>query len=508
MIGKTSSQEHSEVSNDLGKLFSGSKIKNDEKPKNNSEALVGPTEKHHDKREAGSQLEEYTEYGYYPKCGSLNMGWLYQCHCGNITLRLISDSDEYCCIDPVAADQCHYNTDGDNEDQSWSDVTCPGGIVKNKLEPCDNVCYNDYTNSKYLFLQAHFYCELLDLCIPVSTMCSGICPDEINQCTDNLRCPYSDYDDADIFTFESLNSEVVTNHKYCNRQDNDNTYQQFNRVDEEKITPASETPVDTSILKPCRQPDGNAGISCSNAVDGCVPNGGWCQADAATPCTIGSITINDNDELLCANTSFWKQHSCDEYTDNQLILYGSRCSSSGQCYYTYYNRYDGKTSYRPTCKDGSHQKFPLHTTCQDFNSQFKKQHHKQWCEYEDIIRGYFKTQDICKNPDKWIEEQIDELILDPHQCQLSCMDPGVNCTSCTNIEDFFICPKSGYCVNKKVRCDGHANCHLGEDEENCAQEYIKKNIFKGYATKKCLSVMYPGIFCLPQKSFMKNMSCG
>ena len=503
---------------DLEKSFSENKIKNDEKQENDSEALVALTVKHHEKkRGTGSQLDDDTDYGNYPKCGSLNMRSFYQCHCGNTTLKNIAPSNEYCCVDPVAAVQCHYNTDGDRNsylfrrDQRWSDVTCRGGIVKNKLEPCYKFCNNEYINSQNLASQAHFYCESLNLCIHIRTMCSGICPDEISQCREYLRCLYSGYPWANDYkiTVESLNSDVVTNHKYCNRQDNDNTYHQFNRMDEEKITLASETPVDTSILKPCRESEGSPGISCSDADYGCFANVQWCQSDNAVTCKIGNITVSVNDKQLCANTSFWKQHSCDNYQDNQLFVYGSRCSSSGQCYFTYYNRYDGKTSTTPTCKDGSHQKFPLNTTCQDFNSQFRKQHNNQWCECDDIYsRGCIeaKSRDICQNPDKWFAEQTDAFILDPHQCQLSCKDPGVNCTSCTNTEDFFICPKSGYCVDKKVRCDGHANCHLREDEENCAKEYVKKNIFKNYATYKCLSAIYPGKFCLSQNSWYQGNS--
>ena len=96
MIGKMSGQEYSEGSDDLEKFFSGSKINNDEKQENDSEAPAAPTVKHHDKREAGSQHDEDTDYAYYPKCGSLSMHYTYKCYCGNTTQRGISVSEEYC----------------------------------------------------------------------------------------------------------------------------------------------------------------------------------------------------------------------------------------------------------------------------------------------------------------------------------------------------------------------------------------------------------------------------
>ena len=124
---------------------------------------------HHDKRETESHYHDTTDYHIYVKCGSVEMYAGNKCHCGNITLHNIGLSDQYCCVDPaVTTDQCHYTSFGDFGDQRRSDVRCPAGIVKNKLKPCDKVCYNEYTNSKYLLTQSHFYCKQLNQCIHIN----------------------------------------------------------------------------------------------------------------------------------------------------------------------------------------------------------------------------------------------------------------------------------------------------------------------------------------------------
>ena len=84
-----------------------------------------------------------------------------------------------------------------------------------------------------------------------------------------------------------------------------------------------------------------------------------------------------------------------------------------------------------------------------------------------------------------------ENILDPHFCQDSCSNPSPNCIACSNTS-YFLCHKSKMCVHPSLHCDGHPQCPYGEDEQNCYDQYIEKNIIKGYATFNCNSSLYPG----------------
>ena len=124
-----------------------------------------------------------------------------------------------------------------------------------------------------------------------------------------------------------------------------------------------------------------------------------------------------------------------------------------------------------------------------------KQHYKQWRECDESTNRWCKEakfSEICSNPKKWYDAQVFDYIVDPHECQESCNEPSKDCETCTNTEDFFICQKSGYCVHKNVRCDLHVNCQFGEDEDDCAREYVERKVFKSFATHNCQSSMYPG----------------
>ena len=49
------------------------------------------------------------------------------------------------------------------------------------------------------------------------------------------------------------------------------------------------------------------------------------------------------------------------------------------------------------------------------------------------------------------------------------------------------------CIHEKLKCDGHPQCDLSEDEDLtlCKEEYFNKKLVEKYATKECQSKMYP-----------------
>ena len=104
-------------------------------------------------------------------------------------------------------------------------------------------------------------------------------------------------------------------------------------------------------------------------------------------------------------------------------------------------------------------------------------------------------EEICNNKTEWISKQTDSFILDPHNCQSSCKNPSRGCNACTNEYDYFNCTKSGVCIPRELRCDGHKHCQHGEDEEYdyCYPIYIENGVIQKYGTLRCPHITYSGI---------------
>ena len=69
------------------------------------------------KRNQGANYTDTNKYGDFPRCGDKPMFYPYTCYCGNITLRRIDVSDQYCCVDPDSDDQCHYTVHDDEDER-------------------------------------------------------------------------------------------------------------------------------------------------------------------------------------------------------------------------------------------------------------------------------------------------------------------------------------------------------------------------------------------------------
>ena len=68
-------------------------------------------------------------------------------------------------------------------------------------------------------------------------------------------------------------------------------------------------------------------------------------------------------------------------------------------------------------------------------------------------------------------------ITDPHDCESSCIVPGLDCEACTHPDYNFTCKKDGLyvCLHQDLICDGHPQCEDAADEQldYCLEIYIE-----------------------------------
>merc|ERR1711953_792245 len=111
---------------------------------------------------------------------------------------------------------------------------------------------------------------------------------------------------------------------------------------------------------------------------------------------------------------------------------------------------------------------------------------------------YWKHKDIgdcerkCGDKTKFIQEQTDPNkwwssdqdrndVLDPHNCQASCLEPGYGCTACEN-KKYFNCSSSSKCLHPDLVCDGVPQCLPippgAEPEDEELERCKQKGVFR------------------------------
>ena len=199
---------------------------------------------------------------------------------------------------------------------------------------------------------------------------------------------------------------------------------------------------------------------------------------------------------------------------------GRRCSVQHHCVYPPYRRHNflrKEDLILSKCQDGSDLVHKINTTCDkevlsllgDYCNIFCNNASELLDELEidgsitkspkffinsdgkKLARGVNCDQK-CSNKEQWLSQQTDPVLLDPNNCQDSCINKSSNCTACTHPDYSFQCKINGtqHCYHKTLRCDQHPLCDAAEDEigEDCERKQVKK---KPEASLKCKSPFYP-----------------
>ena len=454
------------------------------------------------------ECKNRTGHGLY-LCGNVCLTRDYYCYCGDTILRYEYIPTRHCC----SSDQCINKKDG----SGW----CPQGQVRDITIPChDGKCYADYDDSYYYpkatgrknfvtYNKSFFKCPLRDECLAAKTMCQGhsACGDH-QSCNKTLLC-----DNRKGEGIQSLNqckkTEIINEHFYCqyHRFDGNSVYDTINREDESitnTLIPKAIVNYSSNLTK-CNADEG-LGLNCivDENKSRCYHPAAWCRSDKTFSCIIDGKKIASNDKTLCQDKLFWNNVT-DCVTDRGRWVFvvgdvfvtdgtGIRCNGSlMHMIYPWYKYYNGlpEARLKQQCEDKSDQVFDLGTPCPDVN-HYLKIHNQLWCNNARMM-----DEEICTNPQSWIESNSNKIKIDPHNCQSSCNEPGTNCIACRN-ENYFNCSMSGRCIHKDLVCDGHPQCPKGEDEnyEMCKPEYLKKRVVEPFVTFKCKSKVYPNIYTI------------
>ena len=250
------------------------------------------------------------------------------CICGEAEEKLLTYfGPKHCCVDHAPLNQtgqCFFASNGDGK--------CPEAKVLDKAETCKGYCFNDYHNSKEIGADSHFNCG--DKCVPAWKICRGYsaCQDgsDVTACNENLTCAAW----RGGWNLTHLQTGLSDNHFYCSYGDNKNNgkYDTITRNDEDNLDiRRQKVKIDYSSLKECTLFEAFPGLSCSGGLGGCVPNYAWCVRDESNSCDgIWGKFTTDN-QGLCANTTFWRNNTCDQYYgEGTKASLGRRCSGGAQ----------------------------------------------------------------------------------------------------------------------------------------------------------------------------------
>jgi len=369
------------------------------------------------------------------KCGTLCLDQVYRCYCGGDDWSWYDDIEDqrYCCVAP-----------GDNQCTTYDvgNVNCSSGVLLPWSQPChDNNC---------------------------------------------------------------AGSPVIKN--------NNCQYDCLARSDEVK---QNETNIDQyEDLQNCTDSDDDLGLKGTITNGDCKSNYRWCTEDISCHSELSRDGLQL--QRFCQNSTFWESQDCNYYSDyswgGTVMYYGERCRGSQQhCYYPAYRNYDYETwrevGYLSECKDKSDQIFDQQSQCNmrasldiycdlcydnRSDSWWKSKRYGGDCETKCGDREKFIAEETDPNKE-WPSEQDRNDVLDPHNCQASCLEPGYGCTACENTE-YFNCSSSSQCLHPDLVCDGVPQCHDGEDEE--VERCKQKGVFRSDAIMKCQSIFHPTVTIL------------
>ena len=357
----------------------------------------------------------------------------------------------------------------------------------------------------------HTACASSEKCVPTAGLCRGsepLCPDgsDLLLCSQNKK---SCLNEKFTSLVEALRSCPYVKHPigecYDTAKTNDGQYNCIERADELNSLIES-----GSFSENFTQCTSGFGIKCINQMlfKNCASPDYWCQDSiVGLPC-MNYNNHSTNNPKTCSEVSRWRDQSCSvkiKLKEGETSTFnGLRCKgeNSGQCIYPIYLNPDffldtGRlyqilektfnllSNLKPeimTCKDKSDQVHEQNTIC-DNKCFIEKTAQK--INFTNLNKRIFE---FCGAN---FDSKFCLSCRDPHNCQNSCKNPGLNCEACTNT-DYFSCHLSGKCIHPSLRCDGHPQCDPPEDEdfEDCKLEYHKRS----GGTLKCESPDYPGLF--------------
>ena len=267
------------------------------------------------------------DYSNHSLCGDLEIGLYDKCRCNNITFKSVYRDTQpiYCCV-PPGGDKCYKDDDGIGY--------CPGGQLIAKDQPCHGGCYNTWQTSAVLWA-SHYHCP--ERCTHITyEWCQGIgyCGSDVQDCNEDIRCVGYGTKFHGIAKIQSINTELVEDHYFCNVETltNNGFYDTIARADETSkySKENNEDSIDmTKILKPCDSHGiEKGGILCpktSKNNETCYPNYFWCNDGPwIGQCNVeigGSvIRISFNNQQVCGNHTFWKDFSTDTIGQGTIFV--------------------------------------------------------------------------------------------------------------------------------------------------------------------------------------------
>ena len=386
---------------------------------------------------------------YFYKCGDICVDEDYRCYCGGDDWSWWDDREDkrYCCVPPGDSHCTKVDQYKNMYGEEIYNVNCPSGV----LLPYHKSCHGACTGSPVIKNNCQYDC--LTRSDEVSVEQSQI---NIDQYEDLQNC--SDY--------------------------------------------------------------GHSGLKGSITDGACKPNYKLCTEDISCHSEVSRERLQL--QRFCQNSTFWESKDCNQYSrsDGTVWRYGERCNGSQQhCIYPAYLHYYYETSrgagYLPQCIDKSDQIFERHSKCNmsphlDIYCDKCRDNRSHWW-WKDKGNGDCKTK--CGDKAKFIQQQTDPNkkwpkymseqdindVLDPHNCQASCLKPGYGCTACEN-KNYFNCSSSSKCLHPDLVCDGVPQCPpvppSTEPQDEELERCKEKGVFRSDAIKKCQSIFHPNVTIL------------